>query len=544
MGLALLTLILVILVLCAVPPVSRDALTHHLAIPKLWIDNGGIYETPDVVFSYYPMNLDLLFTLPLIFGNDILPKYLHFIFGLATGFLLYRFIKHRLNRTYALTGVLLFLSLPVIVKLSITAYVDLGLVFFSTAAIYLLVSWQSNGCRTSSLLIGSAVCCGLALGTKYNALVVFLLMTLMVPCVAVAARQNTNDAHGVNIGVRAIWDGMIFAGVALIIFSPWAIRNIFWTGNPLYPLYDGLFNPLAPYKEPSLHPFLVRKLVYGESFWETILIPLRIFFQGQDDVPALFDGRLNPGLFILPLLGLWPPSKPSRSLGLEKRLLSAFAVLFILIVFFTRDMRIRYIAPAIPFLVILSIYGLNNYFEWSTRLKKTMMRRCLKTGGILFVLTCFGWNAVYIAGLFAEVRPLDYLSGRLTREAYIETFRPEYAAIQYINHSVMDGDRVGCVFLGNRGYYFNDAPLFYEWGVFKDMVAAADGAEMLALNIRQQGLTHMVIGVHQLQEWSQRSLSVENQHKLQDFLANQLEMLFNKNGYVVYRLKMKGHGKS
>ena len=33
-----------VLLLASVPPVSRDALTHHLALPKLWIQRGGLNE--------------------------------------------------------------------------------------------------------------------------------------------------------------------------------------------------------------------------------------------------------------------------------------------------------------------------------------------------------------------------------------------------------------------------------------------------------------------------------------------------------------------
>ena len=65
-------LIASIIILSSVPPVSRDALTHHLAVPKLYLQHGGIYEIPSIEFSYYPMNLDLLYLVPLYFGNDII----------------------------------------------------------------------------------------------------------------------------------------------------------------------------------------------------------------------------------------------------------------------------------------------------------------------------------------------------------------------------------------------------------------------------------------------------------------------------------------
>ena len=150
------SLIMLIIILASVPPVSRDALVHHLAVPKLWIAHGGIYEMPDKVFSYYPMTLDLLYLIPLYLGNDIVPKYIHFAFALATSFLIFNYLKRRLDVNYALLGALLFLSTPIVVKLSMTAYVDLGLVFFSTAALMYTLKWREDIPRSEVSLPGGA----------------------------------------------------------------------------------------------------------------------------------------------------------------------------------------------------------------------------------------------------------------------------------------------------------------------------------------------------------------------------------------------------
>jgi hypothetical protein len=113
-------------ILASVPPVDRDALTHHLYVPKLYLQHGGIYEIPGLEFSYYPMNLDLLYLIPMYFNNDILPKFIHFAFALATAAMVYCYLNRRLNQQYALLGSLFFLSIPVIIRLSSTVYVDLG----------------------------------------------------------------------------------------------------------------------------------------------------------------------------------------------------------------------------------------------------------------------------------------------------------------------------------------------------------------------------------------------------------------------------------
>ena len=81
----LLILVSSVLLMSSVPPVSRDALTHHLAVPKLWIKNGGMDEIPHFLFSYYPMNVDMLYVIPMLFGNDIIPKIHSLSFCIGNG---------------------------------------------------------------------------------------------------------------------------------------------------------------------------------------------------------------------------------------------------------------------------------------------------------------------------------------------------------------------------------------------------------------------------------------------------------------------------
>jgi len=115
------------------------------------------------------MNLDLVYLIPLYFGNDIIPKFIHFSFALLTAWLVFNYLKRRINAFYALLGVIFFLSIPIIVKLSITVYVDLGLIFFSTASLLLLFKWIEKDFQLKFLVL-SAISCGLAMGTKYNGL--------------------------------------------------------------------------------------------------------------------------------------------------------------------------------------------------------------------------------------------------------------------------------------------------------------------------------------------------------------------------------------
>ena len=288
----LVILIVCIIVLSSVPPVSKDALVHHLAVPKLYLKHGGMYEIPSLLFSYYPMNLDLLYLVPLYFGNDIVPKFIHFCFALLTAWLIYHYLKRRTSIPYALLGVVFLLSIPIIVKLSITVYVDLGLIFFSTASLLLVLRWVEDGFRPRFLFL-SALFCGLAAGTKYNGLITLFFLTLFVPFLY--SRSIPSNSRFSSFKTAGY--GLVFVSVALLIFSPWMIRNYLWTNNPLYPLYDHLFNPHNDTDRQAIGLFAYRSLLYHETWWEMLLLPVRVFFQGREEgVPrlrnALFCSRL------------------------------------------------------------------------------------------------------------------------------------------------------------------------------------------------------------------------------------------------------------
>ena len=546
--------VMCVVTLASVPPVSRDALIHHLALPKLYLKHGGIYEIPSLKFSYYPMNLDLLYMIPLYFGNDIIPKFIHFGFALLTGGFIFSYLKKRTALSYAFLGVLLFLSIPVIVKLSTTVYVDLGLIFFSFAALIYLFKWIETGFKCKSLF-ASAICCGLALGTKYNALISFFLLTLFI--VFIYSRMSA-PGHGRQI--KALAYGVAFMLITAAVFSPWAIRNFIWTNNPLYPLYNSWFNPhttkiqdvaeqqveqnsnedsyaeMQPPKGRWNH-FAIRKIVFNEKWWEIALIPVRIFFQGVDDNPKYFDGKLNLLLFFLPFFAFIGIRGNSRQLQVEKKTMLAFAVLFILLVFVQGDMRIRYIGPAIPPLVVLSIFGFQRIIA-TIQDRFNGFPRKLYLGSVLVpVLFLLGLNFHYILNLYSWVQPVRYLKGELNRDAYIEKYRPEYAAIQYANKHLPSDAIILSVFLGNRLYYSDRAMRFDYNAFFKNSFKQDSLDEAILANFEKNGITHLLIRFHAFNNWVRNNFDDREKQRLVRFFHNYTVLLFSKNGHGLYLLK-------
>jgi 4-amino-4-deoxy-L-arabinose transferase-like glycosyltransferase len=553
-------IVLAVVVLGSVPPVDRDALTHHLAVPNLYIQHGRIYEIPHVPFSYYPMNLDLIYLIPLYFGNDILPKYIHFAFALLTGYLIFGYLKQRTRKSlYGLLGALLFISLPVVIKLSITVYVDLGLIFFSTASLLYILKWAANGYSARHLIL-SGVFCGLALGTKYNGLVTFFLLVCLVPVVYLRGEEGAlvpgkrpgesrsdSQNHGGRAALKAVASGVVFSIVALAVFSPWMIRNYIWTRNPVYPLYSGVFTPVEKKSdigspeaaddsvETGMNHFMARKLVFKESLIETLSIPLRIFFQGEDDNPKYFDGRLNPYLLLFPLLGLLCFRRLPRKLQNESMALAGFAVLYLLFAFFQTDMRIRYVAPIIPPLVILAVIGISDLGVYIKGHSSSVFSKYGMSMLVLGVALFLVPNLQYVMEQFRIVEPLRYLSGDISRDDYIQKFRPEYAAMRHINRHLPPDARVLGVFLGNRRYYC-DRDLIFD-GSLEAGIRSAATAEALGRMLCDKGFTHVVMRYDLFDKFILSRLSADRLNLFHAFIKNHTESLFSEGGHILFELK-------
>ena len=521
-----------LILLAAVPPVSRDALTHHLLVPRLYLEHGGIYEIPHIPFSYYPMNLDLLYLVPLALGSDIGAKYVHMAFGFLTAAWIAVHLRRRLGPGWGLPGALLFLTLPVVVKLSITAYVDLGLVFFSTAALLALVRWLESGHRARHL-IAAGIWCGLAMGTKPNGMVVFVLLGL-----AAAFMGNRRWPLVKTAG----W-ALAFALAALIVFSPWMVRNLHWNVSPIYPLQLPRW-PLAQDQasdeaEPrpvGINHFIYRHLAFGESGWRIAAVPLRVFFEGRDDDPQYFDGRLNPYLLIFPLAALWPGRRRDPVHDRELYLLAGFSFCYLMIAFFGTDMRIRYLAPIYGPLTILGVYGIARLARGWRDAAAPAWRR-LAVGGLVTLLLVL--NAVYLSGLFQRVRPLDYLSGRLDRDAYLARHLAEYPVLQYANANLAPEARILALYLGNRLYYSRRHTVD-GIGIFARAMQAAGGAEDVCRRLRQAGFTHLIVRHDLFAKWVENNCDEACRQRLGDFARQYLKPLHRNGPYEL--LAMAGCG--
>lgn len=519
------------------PPISRDALIHHLAIPKLWLIHGGYYEMPWASFSYYPMNIDLLYLIALYFKNDIVPKFIHLAFGIGIGLLLYRYLGNRFGRNWGLLGFLIFFSTPVVVRLSTAAYVDLGMVFFSTASILAWIKWQDEDYRDTKWFIISAVCMGLAVGSKYNALIAWFFLNLMV---VFYYSRDTKE------GLKAVKFGVVFFLVTLLIASPWFIKNYIQTGNPIYPLLNNIFKLLHQTGEASSgiaaaangswssSIFQRREIMFGEKFWEILFIPVRIFFQGKDSSPQYFDGVLNP-IFIVML----PFAFLKNEFGRDRLFFLLFSGFFLLMACFLTIIRIRYILPMIPFLTILSVMGIRNLIEWTQRLSPPGCRiGIIIISSITVVLVAF--NMSYLKDYFCIVKPARYVFHRETKDEFLTRNVGYYPAVKYINKNLPDDSNIFFMFIGRQGYYLDrlyNYDSFFGMKTLHSMVKASKDRRDFQEYLYSMKSTHILMRTDLFNKYLRDNFSDETIGRFLNIAKDYWKPVYASNGYAVMEVR-------
>ena len=526
---AIIILLCIEFILNLTPPIARDALMHHLAIPKLWLKNGGFYEIQWADFSYFPMNIDLLYIIPLYFNKDFLANFIHMSFGVGTAFLIYYYLKNRMSRIAGLLGILVFLSTPIVIRLSTQAYVDLGLTFFITASILSFIRYRDGKFQEVKWMLLSSIAMGLALGTKYNALVAWFFLCLSV--VFIYSRDTKKQWN-------AIGHGAFFFLISLLIFSPWLIKNIILTGNPLYPLFKGGIAPMISV-DTHIGFFQMREMLHGESLWETLLIPVRIFFQGQDNSIRYFDGVLNPMLIILPLFALI-----NKSFYRDKLFFFSFIIFFILTVFFLNqkafamEATVRYTLPVIPLLSILTVMGMVNIWEWA--MKHTIPSRyVLATFLFSFCVVMMGMNFLYVKNYYQNINPMNYILNKESRDDFIKRHHGSYAAMKYINEHTLKNARIRLVFLAGRGYYLDrmyDEGASYGIADVRGLAKNAHDDRSFQTYLHSLGCTHLLVRTDLYLKYLQDNNTSETVNRILQLMKHSADVIYNANGYVIYRL--------
>ena len=140
-------LVLLSIGLAMAPAFAKDALVYHLAVPKAFLQAGGLVNLPNNIYSFFPQQIEMLYLFALALGSDSLAQ----LTGLGVVFLLlfalWQYSKQKVGKSYAWLPPLIFISTPTFFSVASSAYVDLQAAAYVFLAFY---AWENGYTRKQS----------------------------------------------------------------------------------------------------------------------------------------------------------------------------------------------------------------------------------------------------------------------------------------------------------------------------------------------------------------------------------------------------------
>ncbi|PCI36001.1 MAG: hypothetical protein COB53_10460 [Elusimicrobia bacterium] len=451
-----------------IPDIFFDSLVYHLSLPHLYKLEGGLVATPTNLYSGLPMLVQWNYAFLFFFADEITTKLVQWACAV---FLILGFggLGLRLGRpAVGWSAGILFLGTPMVLYNVVRAGVDVS----SSLMIFLTVYTAALSQRKESenLLPLSAVLCGLALGIKYPN------WTLLPALLVVLAAMGTPRK-----------EIMKFGAIAVLILSPWILKNLWLYGNPLFPYFHDFVRPAAEFESPwrVLHASGWGRdwsaiLSSPREMWMTLAHPWYATVNGTTE----FD-HIGPFFLmaLLPLCLFRPEGKPARFW---------FWTLFGMWMLWWPLTRMpRYFMAGFCIYSVLIALMMHS-------VKSVWLTRILRVALILFTIDG-------VVMYLAITRPADsyqYLIHGMPKEDYLSATRKTYPAAYYraarwIDENTSPDARLLLVGAG-RGFYMPRAFIAsteYDVDQFSRFLLKASSPEALYETLKAMGVTHLVVNL-------------------------------------------------
>jgi len=373
---------LLVLPLALLPPISRDAMAHHLLLPKIWLADGAISLPAWSPFFHYPYLVETLYALC---GGTVgfdSARTVSMIGFLALCAVPAEYFLRRGSRRAALLAIVILASIPELFRNATWSYSDTFLTFFSVLA-YAEILREDGSPVRAVLWAGAAGCC------KYNGILVLLMVAAMLPLRFRRLRARTWVACGAAALLTSAW---------------WAVPNLLAWSNPVYPLLRGVLGPPVELT-PRGADYLAAQGWFAPAITgpvDYLMLPVRMSLYGRWDDPALFDGASGPLLLAGTLVAVALVHR-RRWKVLPPLLLLAAAVAMSGV-----GVRTRYLLPGLAMLALPAAEAVSRAIGSGGRMVRIVT-------GVL-VAGCVTWSALQVADLYALERPLTFPG----RDEYLE----------------------------------------------------------------------------------------------------------------------------
>jgi hypothetical protein len=226
----LLTLLMV-LVCALLPPTAWDALVYHLTGPKLYLASGAVSHPLDLPYLGFPQLVEMLFSWGIGLAGERAAAPIHLLFCVLAVGALVTAGRRWLDGAAGWLAAGVLLSAETIALVAGWAYVDLATLLYSTLAFLALAQARVGATVDRRWLLVSGAMAGFALSTKYTALATIPALGAIL---LFAELTEKRTRWGWPASLQAV---LLLFGVALVVWSPWLVKNLVLTGNPTYPFF-------------------------------------------------------------------------------------------------------------------------------------------------------------------------------------------------------------------------------------------------------------------------------------------------------------------
>lgn len=481
----------------ATPPHAVDESIYHLAAPKSFIEQGRVYPLLDSFSGNMPFLVHMIYAAFLLVKADIAAKLYSTFLALMCSVALYGFCTRFLSRRIAILSMFGFFAAGLIVEVAVTARNDVTLAAMLFLAAYAMIVYLDT--RKRAWLWVSAITSGLSLGLKYSAFFGVGLIGLMLLIETLATKRESLS--------KVIRGAALYAGITIVVASPWYIKNLIWFSNPVYPYLTGevaeikdggaryfnsddqhqvdkyvsLARAVMPDQTSAIEQYLAEKAQerverHPLRFWDHFLHPdryvLGAYAEAYHDPNYLF--LVFPILFLLR----------------RQRWLAWLAVLSVgfFIGAAATSWIARYFLPVYPALTILSTAAL---VEVADRLRR-YSPRVFMLPGLLVAVTA--GSALFVSTVQAyQAGTLSFLAGRLSRGEFMSPAF-YYPPLDFINRNLPGDARV--MMIGAQMGYDLQRPYLAEAGwdsvEWRRTLIRNPSLESVHQDLKRRGVTHIL----------------------------------------------------
>lgn len=494
-------------VLAFAPITYYDSLVYHLALPSAYVKAGRWIPETQLIYSAFPQNLEMLWTLGMLLRSDVVSNLIGFSLALLLILAVIAFGRRFFDQSVGLLGGGLLAVMPAFLLLSSGGYVDVGLALFGFLSFYVIMLWTEDP-RPGYLYFAGALA-GITVGIKYTGGIAAVMGLVFILW---ESRQR-----GV---LRMVTDTLRYGALAFLAFLPWMVKNILYVGNPVFPfLYGWGLKAMNPWIHDAAEGYF-RGLTEYESRqpWQLVRLIWDLAVSGQD-----FGGGMDAlGDFgWAALIGLLPCLWLCRRLTPATRRLIVYALLFFIPWGMSRPV-LRFLMPLAPFLALLAAEG----WAQGMRLQPLEIRwparallASLLASGLLLFFFINNLTGAYQVPLGLQSRD-EFLRKRLTY----------YGAADFLNR--LPQTNVKIFVLGDqRGYYYAKPVVITPVFNVNPLVLWANevaSPEALVARLRQEHFTHLVVNYAEMERLANYKIfgftpqGLKNWNGLQQRLAQRL----------------------